>query len=159
GATCACASAAPRIPPVTPPRDPTPLGDEPPTSLTVQVAVANFSFTPANVTIHERDSIERDFVGGTHNAKSVVGSIDQFYSAVIPAGSYPTQFLSPGTINYYCVPHGFDNFDGTAGGMAGSITVLPLPEPTAAMLLALPALWCVLRRRTTSLSPVRRGEG
>src|SRR5262249_44052678 len=116
GATCSCATTSTTT---TPPPEQAPA--DPGTSLTVQVAVTNFSFTPANVTIHEGDSIEWDFIGGTHNAKSVVGSIDTFDSGFFSSGSYTRQFLIPGTINYYCVPHGFDNFDGTAGGMAGSI--------------------------------------
>jgi plastocyanin len=149
GSTCSCATTSPRIPPVTPPRDPAPL-DDPPSNLTVNVAVANFSFTPANVTIHEGDSIEWDFLGGTHNAKSVFGSIDPFDSGFFSTGSYTRQFLIPGTFSYYCVPHGFDNFDGTAGGMAGTVNVLPIPEPGSIIALsaAVPAILIFRRRRT-----------
>ncbi len=39
--------------------------------------------------------------------------------------SYTRVFNTAGTFWYYCIPHGSDNMDGTASGMAGSIQVLP----------------------------------
>ena len=38
--------------------------------------------------------------------------------------TYEHMFTHAGVFNYYCFPHGRDNGDGTAHGMAGSVTVL-----------------------------------
>ena len=142
---CACGSTTPPAPTSPPPQ-------EPGSNVTVNIAVANFSFTPDDVTIYEGDTIQWDFVGGTHNAKSVFGSIDPFDTGFFSSGSASRTFLVPGTFAYYCVPHGFDNFNGTAGGMAGTITVLPAPEPgTFALGLIAPAT-LMLRRRQRKAS-------
>jgi plastocyanin len=151
--TCVCGETT--SPPAAPPE---PQGD-PGSSLTVNVAVANFSFSPANITITAGDTVEWDFLSGNHNAKSVIGAIDSFESPFFTSGSYSRQFNIPGTISYYCVPHGFDNFDGTAGGMAGTITVLPAPEPgTFTLGLLAPAAMILRRRRALHSSPGTPGE-
>jgi plastocyanin len=146
GAACTCGETTSSPPTTPPPPDP---GSA---NLTVNVSVANFSFTPANVTIYAGDTIEWDFISGMHNAQSVVGAIDSFDSGFFTSGSYSRQFNIPGTISYYCKPHGFDNFDGTAGGMAGTITVLPAPEPgTLALALIAPCALIFRRDRRPAL--------
>ena len=47
--------------------------------------------------------------------------------------------------NYYSRPFGFDNGDGTAGGMSGSIKVIPEPAATTFLWLGLLAA-AILRR-------------
>jgi len=148
GGGCQCAGGACTCGETTPSPPTTPSTPDPGANLTVNVSVANFSFTPANVTISAGDTIEWDFISGMHNAQSVVGAVDSFDSGFFTSGSYSRQFNIPGTISYYCRPHGFDNFDGTAGGMSGTITVLPAPEPgTLALTLIAPCALILKRDR------------
>ncbi|MCI0675833.1 MAG: DNRLRE domain-containing protein [Phycisphaerales bacterium] len=71
------------------------------------------------------DTIQWIWQEGNHTTTSVVGSIEQ-WNADIDSGSPTFQhtFTNTGTFWYYCIPHGFDNGDGTSGGMAGTVTVL-----------------------------------
>ena len=63
---------------------------------------------------------------GNHTTTSVAGIVESWdgpLSSTSPTFSHT--FTHTGTFWYYCQPHGFDNGDQTAGGMSGTITVLP----------------------------------
>jgi spore coat protein A len=63
---------------------------------------------------------------GDHTTTSVAGIVESWDGPL--SSSSPTfshTFTHTGTFSYYCKPHGFDNGNQTAGGMSGTITVLP----------------------------------
>jgi plastocyanin len=113
---------------------------------TAHVGVDNFFFT-ANVTIHAGDTVQWDWIAGLHTVTSVVGSAEQFDSGLQSAGSFSHTFTQVGTFNYYCQIHGFDNGDGTADGMAATVTVLAVPEPAGASVVSVLLISGMLARR------------
>lgn len=77
-------------------------------------------------TITQGDSIRWIWIQGGHTTTSVQGSPEQWNQPINSTNTqYSRQFNSVGVFVYYCIPHGADNGDGTASGMASSITVLP----------------------------------
>jgi plastocyanin len=91
---------------------------------TTEVDVINDSFSPKSVPIHVGDTIHWVWKGSDHSTTSVAGSAISWDSGVHNAGfTYDVTFGQSGTFNYYCKIHGFDNGNGTAGGMSGTITV------------------------------------
>ncbi|HEY7117273.1 MAG TPA: PEP-CTERM sorting domain-containing protein [Tepidisphaeraceae bacterium] len=122
-----------------------------PTTVHVPVNVATFG---ADVTIHVGDTVQWDWTTPLfHTITTVQGSTESFDSGTILDGPYSHTFAQTGTIVYFCEIHGFDNFDGTATGMAASVTVLPVPEPiTLAAVLPLGAMTLLRRRRRSTPS-------
>jgi plastocyanin len=95
----------------------------------------------ADVTIHVGDTVQWDWTFPIfHTITTVNGSAESFDSGTIGSGSYSHTFAKPETIVYYCEIHGFDNFDGTATGMAAKVTVLAVPEPAGVGVLAVGAV-------------------
>ena len=91
---------------------------------TVNVDLVNFAFSPSAVTIHVGDTVHWVWKSNFHSTTSVVGSAEQWDSGVHNNGfTFDHTFTQTGTFSYYCVIHGFDNGDGTAGGMSGTVTV------------------------------------
>jgi plastocyanin len=91
---------------------------------TVTVDLVNFSFSPNPVTIHVGDTVHWVWDSNNHSTTSVAGSAEQWDSGVHNSGfTFDHTFTQTGSFSYYCVIHGFDNGDGTAGGMSGTITV------------------------------------
>lgn len=83
-----------------------------------------------------------------HNTVAAVGQDEYWNSPILDlTDTFEYQFTIPGTYAYYCEPHGWDNGDGTVGGMTGRIIVLPAPASIGAASLAL--FVCVRRRRAT----------
>lgn len=77
------------------------------------------------------DTVRWVWVQGSHTTTAVVGSPEQWNAPISSSNpQFSRVFNAVGVFWYYCIPHGFDNGDGTAGGMAGTITVLP-PGPGA----------------------------
>ena len=113
---------------------------------TINVEVIDFDFTP-DPTINVGDTIH--WVWNStfdHSTTSVAGLSESWDSGVLSSSStYDHTFTNAGTFEYYCSLHGFDNGDGTAGGMAGTITVVP--EPATMALLAMGALALLRRKR------------
>lgn len=98
---------------------------------TVYVFSFDFSTNPqggpvADAVITVGDTIRWVRQEGNHTTTSVAGSAEQ-WDAPLDNNSpiFTRAFTLLGTFWYYCKPHGFDNGDGTAGGMSGTITVLP----------------------------------
>lgn len=71
------------------------------------------------------DTVRWVWQEGNHTTTSVEGIPEQ-WDAPITSGSpnFSHTFTNVGTWHYYCIPHGFDNGDQTAGGMSGTVTVL-----------------------------------
>lgn len=81
-----------------------------------------------------------------HNTVAAVGQDEYWNSPILDlTDTFEYQFTIPGTYTYYCEPHGWDNGDGTVGGMTGRIIVLPAPASLG--LLAMTGLLGVRRRR------------
>ncbi len=92
---------------------------------TVTVDVVNFAFNPTPVTIHVGDTVHWVWQGDVHSTTSVAGSIESWDSGVHNTGfTFDHTFEHAGTYVYFCKIHGFDNGNGTAGGMSASINVL-----------------------------------
>ena len=154
GATCSCgtggtgsaaASATDMMTMTSPTEQFVALAATSPQTVHVDVNPASFG---ADVTIHVGDTVQWDWTFPLfHTIQTVNGSAESFNSGTISSGSYSHTFNQPETIVYYCAIHGFDNFDGTATGMAATVTVLPVPEPTALALLGLGAAALIGKRR------------
>jgi plastocyanin len=125
---------------------------------TVNVYVFSYDFstdpTHAQIidpVIQVGDTVHWIWQNSFHDVKSVEGSAEQFYSGFPPGGTLPFTFdhtfTQEGTFWYYCTPHGTDMGNGTAQGMAGTITVQAVPEPATMAALGLGALALVRRRR------------
>jgi plastocyanin len=116
-------------------------------SVSVQVHFSDYNPDP---TINVGDTVVWSFndFGLGHTVISVAGSAEVFDSGSRTSGTFQHTFTHAGTFNYYCIFHGFDNGDGTADGMAGTITVVAAPEPgVAAGVLAFAGIWCGRRRK------------
>ena len=92
---------------------------------TVTVHVADFAFIPKAVTIQPGDTVHWVWDEGLHSTTSVAGSAETWDSDVhnTPGFSFDHTFTKTGTFAYFCTIHGFDNRNGTAGGMSGTVTV------------------------------------
>ncbi len=98
---------------------------------TVYVYSFDFSIYPqggpvVDAIITVGDSVRWVRQEGNHTTTSVAGSIEQWNAPLNNTDlTFTRQFTHTGVFWYYCQPHGFDNGDGTAGGMSGTITVMP----------------------------------
>ena len=105
---------------------------------TVTIDVVNFAFSPSAPTIHVGDTVEWVWQTNNHSTTSVAGSAVSWDSGVHNTGfTFDETFNQTGTFIYYCKIHGSDNGNGTASGMAGSITVLP--AATLSSIMVMPA--------------------
>src|SRR5260221_5447134 len=98
-------------------------------SLTVHVFNNDFSINPqcepiVDPPINAGDTLHFVFDSGFHSVQSLIGSPDVFDSGDHDPGfTFDHKFSQPGVFYYFCDLHGVDNGDGTASGMAGSVTV------------------------------------
>lgn len=99
-------------------------------TVVVYVYSNDFSLNPrgepvVDAVIRVGDTIRWLWDGGFHDTLSVEGSAETWASpATAELGfTFDHTFTHVGEFSYYCSIHGYDNFDGTAGGMAGTITV------------------------------------
>ena len=128
------------------------LGAGPAGAATVTVNVFDFEFSVnppgqpvVDPTIRVGDTIRWQFASSGHTSTSVRGIAEQWDSGFVSAGStFSHTFRNLGTFEYYCQPHGFDQGNGRAGGMAGKVTVMP--EPGAAALTGFLTAVITLRR-------------
>ena len=122
---------------------------------TIEVHVFDFDFSvnPAgqpvvDPRINRGDTVRWRFDQGFHSSTSVRNIAEQWDSGVVsPGTTFSHTFTNVGVFQYYCLPHGFDAGNGTAGGMAGRITVVPEPAGFVGLMIAGVA---VLRRRRTA---------
>jgi plastocyanin len=113
----------------------------------VVVHVFNFEYAP-DPTIFVGDTVEWVWDEFVHSVTSVTGSAEVFDSEPqVPPFSFTHTFTQAGVYNYYCTLHGVDNGDGTAVGMAGTVTVLPVPEPAAMGMAGVVGFAFLARRR------------
>jgi spore coat protein A len=72
------------------------------------------------------DTVRWVWIQGNHTTTSVVGSPEQWNAPINSSNQqFSYTFTQTGLFWYYCIPHGSDNGDGTASGMASTVTVLP----------------------------------
>jgi plastocyanin len=85
----------------------------------VMIDVSDFAYQPQTITIQAGDTIQWNNNDGVdHTATSVSGAPTAF-DVYLAAGAWGSQtFDTPGTYNYYCIPHPF---------MTGTIVVQPAP--------------------------------
>jgi len=108
--------------------------------------------------ITEGDTIRWIWFQGDHTTTSVTGSIEIWDSQIdVNVTEFSYQFNTPGLYWYYCTKHGGDNGDGTANGMASTITVLS----SSVGACCLPSGHCSNTNEATCLSQggVFQGEG
>ena len=99
----------------------------------VDVYVYDFDFSTnppgqavVDPTIELGDTVRWVWVSGGHTTTSVQGQAEQWTGAVSQlTPTFTHTFTNLGQFVYYCQPHGFDNGNGTAGGMSGKVTVVP----------------------------------
>ena len=126
------------------------------TTVTVHVYGSDFSINPfpfevVDPIINVGDTIHWVWDASLHTVQSVQGSTETYASGLLFQGAtFDHTFNTAGTFAYYCGVHGFDNGNGTADGMAGTITVLPVPEPASASVVGLPAGVLIMRRSRRS---------
>lgn len=101
---------------------------------TVTVHMFNFNFstdathaTIVSPTIHIGDTVHWVLDEGFHCTSACAGMSENWASGMMSTvgSSFDHTFTHAGTFNYYCCIHGIDNGNGTASGMAGTVTVLP----------------------------------
>ena len=123
---------------------------------TVIVHMYNFDFSlnPSGQAVEDAvinvgDTVRWVLDEGIHNTKSVAGIPEVWESdlLVTPGSFFEHTFTNVGTWWYYCTPHGFDLGNGTAGGMAGTVTVVPEPSSLVFLGTATLGLLAVKRRR------------
>ncbi len=98
----------------------------------VNVLGHDFSINPPgdlniqDALIHVGDTIRWNFTAPFHTTTSCTGTSEQWDSSIVfnLPFTYDHTFTHTGVFHYYCGIHGFDNGDGTAGGMSGTITVM-----------------------------------
>jgi plastocyanin len=91
---------------------------------TVNVHIQSDVFSPAAVTINVGDTIHWIWDGSPHSTTAVSGIAESWNSGIHNAGfTFDHTFTHAGTFAYYCMVHGFDNGNGTAGGMSGMVKV------------------------------------
>jgi spore coat protein A len=99
---------------------------------TIDVYVYNTEFSInlpgqpiADAVVNVGDTVRWVWIQGNHTTTSVAGSTE-VWDAPINSSSqtFSRIFNTSGVYWYYCIPHGLDNGDGTASGMAGTITVV-----------------------------------
>lgn len=74
------------------------------------------------------DTVRWLWLGDFHTVTSCMGNPEVFDSGIFDTGdTFEQTYTTPGTWFYYCIPHGVDLGNGTAIGMAGTITVVPAP--------------------------------
>lgn len=100
-------------------------------------------------TISVGDTVEWVLVEGMHSTRASAGQLESWDSDIyMTAGqTFDHTFTNAGTFNYYCEVHGFDNGDGTAGGMSGTITVNAVPEPATLSMASLGVVGLLRRAR------------
>ena len=112
---------------------------------TITVNVFSFDFSTGMPTdpivdpiINVGDTVRWRFLSAFHSSTSVFGIAEQWDSGFIlaPDATYDHMFTHAGRFEYYCLPHGMDNGDGTAGGMSGVITVVPAPGAAGLLVVA-----------------------
>jgi plastocyanin len=89
-------------------------------TIQVQVGADGLKFTPQDVTIHVGDTVHWVWVSGSHSTTSgVPGNADGMWDSGIHSApfTFDFTFLTAGTFNYFCSPHG------GCCGMIGSVTV------------------------------------
>jgi plastocyanin len=87
------------------------------------VQVANFSFTPKDITISAGDTVTFMWVSGSHTTTSDSTSGPDSWNSPMNSTNpiFKVVILYPGLHRYYCIPHG-----GPGGvGMSGTITANP----------------------------------
>lgn len=110
---------------------------------TVNVYIFNLNFstdpthqTIQSPTIHVGDTIHWINDEGFHCTMACSGMAENWGSGLMNAGqTFDHTFTAPGTYNYFCCAHGFDNGNGTATGMTGTITVLPAAQVSGTLTL------------------------
>jgi hypothetical protein len=82
-------------------------------------------------TINVGDTVRWVFLDSGHSTTSVSGIPEQWDSGFvgIVGEVYERTFTHAGVWWYYCFPHGHDLGNGTAAGMAGTVTVHPVCYP------------------------------
>ncbi len=119
----------------------------------IEINVLNnvFSLNPPgqpivrDATIDVGDTVRWVWRQGAHSTTSVPGQAESWNSGVLPTTLDPIRtfdhtFTRSGVFWYYCIPHGSPRPDGTAVGMAGTVTVREgtvIPEPGSLTLLGL----------------------
>lgn len=121
---------------------------------TVNVYVYDFDFSinppgqpVVDAVVNIGDTVRWIFLDSGHSTTSVLNSPESWDSGYVSVvgTAFEHTFTNPGEWWYYCFPHGNPLPNGTAAGMAGTVTVLP--GPGAAMLLLGAGCWSLRRRR------------
>jgi len=110
-------------------------------TVTVHVFNNDFSANPkgqaiVDPTIQVGDTVHWVWDEGFHDVRSVNGSAEAFDSGAPTTGAtFDHTFTKAGTFTYYCSVHGNDNGNGTASGMAGTITVSAGPAASPLVMM------------------------
>ncbi len=85
------------------------------------VEVANFAFTPANITVAPGDTVHWFRTSGTHTVTSGTGCVHNtpYFNVTLNATTPTFDWVVPsgvGAVPYFCIPH-------CAMGMTGTITI------------------------------------
>jgi plastocyanin len=94
-------------------------------TVTAATSGTSNTFTPADVTVDQGDTVTWNNIGGTHNVRFDDGSYVQPPAPQAAPWTVLRTFIETGTFRYYCALHG-----GPGGvGMSGTVTVAAVPYP------------------------------
>jgi plastocyanin len=88
---------------------------------TINISMQDFEFSPSSVNAHAGDTLQFNWVSGTHTATSGTGCVgDGLFDFPITRGTPTAQYVIPqsfsGNLGFFCTPH-------CAFGMTGEATV------------------------------------
>ncbi len=115
-------------------------------------------FVPDDITIQVGDTVRWTWLSGLHDTTSAAGQAESWASNTtsVVGTTFDHTFTNVGDFGYYCTVHGFDNGDGTGGGMAGVVRVQATVPAASAwgmaaiVLLVITAATITLHRRRRS---------
>jgi len=124
---------------------------------TTNVNIENFDFFPASVTINAGDSVQWNWISGTHSTTSSSGLWDS--TELSSPANYTQTFPSQGTFPYFCTVHGSALMSGSVTVSSGSQSLtLGITSPTNGAIFAAPWSGSLVAIITNSAAPIQKVE-
>lgn len=123
------------------------------------IAIGNNYFNPIGLYVEPGTTVRFEIEAGSHSATAyedrVPAEASPFDSGVISDGSFDYTFDTPGTYDYYCIPHQSMGMVGRiiVGETGGPAEVTPIPDG------AVPESETILEQETVSIDQFDEADG